>query len=62
MKTFSLTKAIEFYLSTRRSLGFACKANEKNLRSLARYAKKVHHQGPLTEKLAMDWVRLPKNA
>jgi integrase len=62
MKTpLSLTKAIDFYLSTRRSLGFALKANEKILRSLARYAKKLHHRGPLTEKLALDWVRLPEN-
>lgn len=60
MKTLSLTKAIDFYLSTRRSLGFALKSAEKNLRSLARYAKSVHHRGPLTEKLALDWVRLPK--
>ncbi len=60
MKTLSLTKAIDFYLSTRRSLGFALKSAEKNLRSLARYAKAVHHRGSLTEKLALDWVRLPK--
>jgi integrase len=60
MKTLSLTKAIDFYLSTRRSLGFALKSNEKILRSLARYAKKVHHRGTLTEKLALDWVRLPQ--
>ncbi len=62
MKTLSITKAIDFYLSTRRSFGFVLKSNEKNLRSLARYAKKVHHRGPLTEKLALDWVRLPQNA
>ena len=61
MKTLSLPKAIDFYLSTRRSLGFALKATEKNLRSFARYAKTVHHRGPLTEKLALDWVRLPKD-
>lgn len=60
MKALSLTKAIDFYLSTRRSLGFACKANEKNLRSLIRYAKQVHHRGPLTEKLAFDWIRVPQ--
>jgi integrase len=62
MKMLSLTKAIDFYLSTRRSFGFCLKSNEKNLRSLARYAQKVHHRGPLTEKLALDWVRLPQNA
>ena len=61
MKTLSLPKAIDFYLSTRRSFGFALKATEKNLRSFARYAKTVHHRGPLTEKLALDWVRLPKD-
>jgi len=60
MKTsLSLNKAIDFYLNTRRALGFSLKNNEDLLRSLARYAKKVHHRGPLTETLAMDWVRLP---
>jgi integrase len=64
MKTasLSLAQAIDFYLSTRRSLGFALKPNEQLLRSLARYAKKVHHRGPLTEQLALDWVRLPASA
>ena len=40
--SLSLTKAIDFYLSTRRSLGFALKSNERLLRSLTRYAEKVH--------------------
>jgi integrase len=63
MKTaLSLTRAIDFYLSTRRSLGFALKPNEQLLRSLARYAETVHHRGPLTETLALDWVRLPQGA
>ena len=64
MKTssLSLAKAIDFYLSTRRSLGFALKPNEQLLRSLARYAAKVHHRGPLSEGLALDWVRLPESA
>jgi integrase len=61
MKTLSLPKAIDFYLSTRRSFGFALQALEKNLLSFARYTKTVHHRGPLTEKLALDWVRLPKD-
>ncbi len=58
----SLTRAIDFYLSTRRSLGFALKPNEQLLRSLARYAETAHFRGPLTEKLALDWVRLPEGA
>ena len=63
MKTApSLTEAIDFYLGTRRALGFALVPNEHLLRSLARYAQKVHHRGPLTEKLALDWVRLPAGA
>jgi integrase len=62
MKTLSLTTAIDFYLTTRRSLGFALKRNERLLRSLTRYAEKIHHRGPLTEQLAMDWVRLPQSA
>jgi integrase len=63
MKTaLSLAQAIDFYLSTRRSLGFALKPDEALLRSLARYAEQVRQGGPLTEKLALDWVRLPARA
>lgn len=58
----SLTQAIDFYLSTRRSLGFALKPDEQILRSLARRAQQVRHRGPLTEKLALDWARSPAEA
>ncbi len=60
--SLSLTEAIDFYLSARRSLGFTLTPNEDLLRSLARYAEKVGHRGPLTEKFALDWVRLPQSA
>ena len=63
MSTFlSLSRAIDFYLSTRRSLGYRLKNDELLLRSLARYARKAHLRGPLTEKLVYDWACSPVNA
>ena len=63
MKTaLSLSRAIDFYLSTRRSLGYRLKTDETLLRSLARYARKAQRHGPLTEELVYQWARLPINA
>ncbi len=63
MKTsFALSEAIDFYLRTRRSLGYRLKNDELLLRSLARYARKAHFHGPLTEKLVCDWACAPVNA
>lgn len=58
--SLSITQAIDFYLSSRRPLGFALKGDETILRSLARYARQVHHQGALTQDLILEWARLPK--
>ena len=58
----SLSRAIDFYLSTRRSLGYRLKNDEILLRSLARYARKAHLRGPLSEKLVYDWACSPVNA
>jgi len=60
--SLSLTEAIDFYLQSRRPLGFASKSEESILRSLARYAGQLHHQGPLTEDLVLAWSRLPEGA
>ncbi len=58
--SLSITQAIDFYLSSRRPLGFALKSDETILRSLARYARQIHHQGVLTKDLILEWARLPK--
>jgi len=63
MKTsLALSQAIDFYLSTRRSLGYRLKVDELLLRSVARYARKAHLRGPLTEKLVYDWACSPVDA
>jgi integrase len=58
--SLSLTQASDFYLNSRRPLGFALKSDEAILRSLARYAHQIRHRGPLTEKLVLEWSRLPE--
>lgn len=58
--SLSITQAIDFYLSSRRPLGFTLKSDETMLRSLARYARQVHYQGALTKDLILEWARLPK--
>jgi hypothetical protein len=58
--SLSITQAIDFYLSSRRPLGFALKSDETILRSLARYARQIRHQGALTKDLILEWARLPK--
>ncbi len=58
----NLPQAIEYYLATRRSLGFALVKDGVELRGLIRYAKKIGHTGPLTAQLALAWAKLPKQA
>lgn len=63
MKHFSsLGKAIDLYLETRRRWGFALQADGRTLRSFARYAEQVHHRGPLTAKLVLEWASEPAAA
>jgi integrase len=63
MKPFSsLTRAIDFYLDTRRQWGFALKTEERMLRQLAAYADEIHHRGPLTTELVLAWAVLPAKA
>jgi len=57
-----LSKAVEFYLETRRSLGFALTQVGVQLRSLVRYAQEVGHTGPLTSSLVVDWAQQPEHA
>jgi len=63
MKTsLSMSQAVEFYLCTRRRFGFALKTEERLLRSMVVYSRRVHHKGPLTEAFALEWARLPADA
>lgn len=58
----NLRQGIEYYLATRRSLGFALVKEGVELRGLVRYAKQTGHTGPLTAQLALAWAQLPKRA
>jgi integrase len=60
--SLSLSRAVDFYLRSRRRLGFGLKTDEKLLRTLAAYADRVGHEGRLTEALALEWARLPAEA
>ena len=60
--SLSLSQAVDFYLCTRRRFGFALKTEERLLRSMVVYSRRVHHQGPLTEAFALEWARLPADA
>ena len=62
MKIPSLDKAIEFYLTQRRQLGFPLKEDGQMLRQLARYAAHQGHRGPLTRQLALAWAQAPTRA
>src|SRR5205807_705609 len=47
-KPLSVPAAIDYYLKSRRQLGFALKQEGWVLSTLARYARKSSHRGPLT--------------
>lgn len=61
-KNQSLRKAVAYYLQTRRKLGFALVTDGIQLAGLVRYAEQVHHRGPLTVRLALNWAKLPQQA
>ena len=56
----NLAQAVDFYLETRRSFGFALVQVGTELRTLVRYAKKAGHTGPLTNCLLLDWAQQPQ--
>jgi integrase/recombinase XerD len=59
MKGRSLRSAVDFYLSSRRQLGFALQEQDCLLDNLVDYAQERGHRGPLTSQLALDWAQLP---
>ena len=54
-KPLSVPAAIDYYLKSRRQLGFALKQEGWVLSTLARYARKSSHRGPLTAELVLRW-------
>lgn len=56
----NLSQAVEFYLQTRRSFGFALVQVEMELRTLVRYAQEVGHTGPLTSSFLLEWAQQPQ--
>lgn len=55
-----LHQAVDLYLETRRSFGFALVQVGVELRSLVRYADRIGHTGPLTTSLAIQWAQEPQ--
>jgi site-specific recombinase XerD len=61
-KPLSVPAAIDFYLTSRRRLGFALIQEGWLLGTLARHAREGHHRGPLTAELVLRWAQLPQPA
>lgn len=59
MKARSLKAAVAFYLESRRGLGFALESEGSLLENLVRHARQLHHRGPLTSQLALNWAQVP---
>lgn len=57
MKPRSLSDAADFYLKSRRSLGFALRSQGSLILSLVDYARRRGHRGPLTTELSLRWVQ-----
>ncbi len=55
-------QAVELYLKTRRSFGFALVQVGVELGSLVRYAQQISHRGPLTASLAFAWAQQSRKA
>ena len=55
----ALLERVEEFLTLRRQLGFAPESVRYQLRSFARYAECVDHEGPITTALAAAWAALP---
>jgi integrase len=62
MKVRSLKSAVTFYLESRRRLGFALKSEGALLHNLVEHAQQLHHRGPLTTQLALEWAQVPPPA
>jgi integrase len=56
-----LSEAVDLYLQTRRSFGFALVKDEVELRSFVRHAEQTGHTWPLTASLATQWAQQPEH-
>lgn len=56
-----LAQAVDLYLQTRRSFGFALAQAAVELGSLVRYAQAIGHTGVLTPWLATQWAQQPRH-
>lgn len=61
MKALKLVQAASLYLDQRTQLGFKLRADRWALNSLAKYARKRGHRGPLTQDLAVQWAQSSKS-
>ena len=59
MKARSLKAAVAFYLESRRRLGFALESEGALLENMVEYVGRLHHRGPLTSELALNWAQVP---
>jgi integrase len=62
MTTPTMLERVEEYLAYRHALGYQVRIEGQLLRSFARFADGVGHQGPLTVELALRWSGLPEQA
>lgn len=60
MKRSSMIQRVRGYLAQRRGLGFRLRSEGYLLLNFARYADRHEGHGPLANKLAITWARLPK--
>lgn len=60
MKSPSMVQRVRGYLAQRRALGFRLRSEGYLLLNFARYSDRHDRCGPLTNKLAITWARLPK--
>lgn len=58
----NLRQAVDCYLATRRSFGFALVREGFELHGFVRYAEQVGHTGSLTAPLAIQWAQQPRHA
>lgn len=58
----TMVQQVRTYLEYRRSLGFGLKSSSREVLQFARFVDESGHQGPLTTKLILQWVHLPKAA
>jgi integrase len=60
MKRLGMIRRVRGYLEQRRALGFRLRSEGYLLLNFARFADRCGACGPLTNKLAITWARLPK--